>query len=114
MFIMALVKSSSNTDQIRGAGAELVLGSYDNFELIAKISAESEIIVNAADSDDDRILNALLEGQKRRMAAGKALGSFVQTIGNTAFMDGSKSGSYNTNTNVWTVSNIYPHFPLHE
>ena len=99
-----IVKSADQTDPIRAAGAEPVVGSYDDHKLITDLSSESDIVINAADVDVDALVNALLDGQKRRRAGGKPAGSFIQLIGINSFLDGSKSGNFNPGAKVWTVS----------
>ncbi|KAL5501921.1 hypothetical protein ACEPAH_9182 [Sanghuangporus vaninii] len=99
-----IVKSESQADLVRAAGAEPIVGSYENHKLVTDLSAEADVVINVAEVDDGDLVNALLEGQKQRRAGGKPAGSFIQLIGINSFLDGSKNGNSNTKAKVWTDS----------
>lgn len=102
----SLVRSSSHIDLVREVGSDVVLSSHDDHDLVSRLSAGAEIIVNAADSDDVGLLDALLEGQKKRKAEGNSTGVFVHVSGGSIFSDGSKAGKDDPSSKVWTVSVI--------
>ncbi|EJD07987.1 NAD-binding protein [Fomitiporia mediterranea MF3/22] len=100
----ATTRSSSVADKFRAIGVETVIGSLDDLELVTRLSAESDIVINAADCDNVDLLNALLEGQKRRKAQRKPAGSIVHTSGAFIFVDNSEDGKFNANGKLWTDS----------
>ncbi|EJD08002.1 uncharacterized protein FOMMEDRAFT_71717 [Fomitiporia mediterranea MF3/22] len=101
---IATTRSSSIADKFRALGVEPIIGSLDDYELVTKLSAEADIVINTADCDNVDLLHALLEGQKCRKAHGKPIGSFVHTSGIKIFSDNSGEGKFNSNGKVWTDS----------
>ncbi|KIP03940.1 hypothetical protein PHLGIDRAFT_15544 [Phlebiopsis gigantea 11061_1 CR5-6] len=79
-----------------------VKGSFDDSELIARLTYEADIVVNAADADHVGLRDALLKGFKKRVDDGKPLGAYLHTSGTAIFMDGTKEGKPNPDGKVWT------------
>lgn len=71
---------------------------------IAALAAQADIVVNAADSDDVALNDALLEGLKTKHAEGRGVGSLVHISGASIFLDHSKEGKFDPNGKVWDVS----------
>ncbi|TDL24606.1 NAD(P)-binding protein [Rickenella mellea] len=69
--ITALVRSQEKATAVQRAGAaKVIIGSHDEVEKIQSKSAESDIVVNAADADDLPLTIAIIAGLKERAKLG--------------------------------------------
>ncbi|KAI5116214.1 hypothetical protein M0805_005930 [Coniferiporia weirii] len=100
----ALVRSEADFAAISAAGATPVRGSFTDHELIASLSADADVVVNAADSDNVALSSSILRGLNRRKGEGRGVGAFIQTSGGAIFLDDRTDGKYDPNLKVWTDS----------
>ncbi|THH01272.1 hypothetical protein EW145_g6947 [Phellinidium pouzarii] len=100
----ALVRSESDFSAISAAGATPVHGSFNDLDLIAEHCALADIVVNAADSDNVQLSDAILRGLKRRKDEGRGVAVLIHTSGGAIFNDKGKDGRFNSNLKVWTDS----------
>ncbi|THH01273.1 hypothetical protein EW145_g6946 [Phellinidium pouzarii] len=100
----ALVRSESDIIPVGAAGATPVHRSFTDHNLIAEHCAHADIVVNAADSDDIQLTNAVLRGLKRRKEEGRGIAVLIHTSGDAIFNDNGKEGKHNPNMKVWTDS----------
>lgn len=98
-----LVRSESDSEVLRAAGFIPVQGTLQDLGKIAELSADADVVVNAADADDVELVNAILRGLKARRDAGKGTGTFIGTSGAMLFQDGVTDGKYDPNAKIWTV-----------
>ncbi|THH15266.1 hypothetical protein EW146_g5180 [Bondarzewia mesenterica] len=99
--IHALVRSPTHIPAIRAVGAEPIQGDFGDEALIAEWSAKADIVVNAADSDDVKLITAILGGIKRRREEGKPKGLLIHTSGVAVFLDDGTEGLYDPSGRVW-------------
>ena len=83
---------------------EAVKGTFDDLDLITQYAADSDFVINTADSDNVSLKDALLKGFKKRFEEGKGLPGFIHTSGCAIFADGVTDGKANPDGKVWTVS----------
>lgn len=101
--ITALVRDTSAFDAVRNAGALPVHGSFADLAKISELSAEADIVMNMASSDDVASNGAILKGMKARFDAGRQRGILIHMSGCSIFGDGGKEGKANENAKTWTV-----------
>lgn len=88
------MRSESASPKIVQAGATPVLGTITESDKIAQLAYESDIVINAADSDTVALTTAILRGLRKRYDEGKGVATFIHTSGAAIFSDGSKEGTY--------------------
>ena len=91
--ITAIVRSSEHLDSIAATGTTPVQGDFSEHAKISDLAEKADIVVNAADSDDVALNEALLAGLKRRKDNGKGKGVLIHVSGGAVFTtkgDGSK------------------------
>lgn len=102
--ITALVRSADSLRLVAEAGAEPVQGTFAEHTKLTNISSASDIVVNAADSDDAALTAALLLGLRQKKDEGRGIGTLLHISGTGLFLDGSRDGRSNPNGKVWDVS----------
>jgi len=100
--ITALVRSESDFDAIRKAGAIPIQGTFQDLDKIADLSANADVIINTGDNDDVEFTNAILRGLKARGDAGKPVGVLIHTSGGMIYLDDTTSGKFDPNAKIWT------------
>lgn len=95
--VTAIVRSTTHTAAIEATGAKVVKGTFADVDLIADLSSKNDIVVNAADCDDQGLTNAILKGIQ---AAGKK-GTIIHISGAGNFLDGGKTGAVVPNAKTW-------------
>jgi len=87
--IVALFREKAKADKVEGLGAQYVIGSLDDLDLLRNEAEKSDIVLHTADADHKEAASALAEGLKLR--AQKKLGSkrpiFIHTSGTGVLMD---------------------------
>jgi len=85
--ITALVRSQENALKVQAAGASVVLGSYDQPELLVDAAKKFEIIIHTGESADHlEAAKAILEGiSQRPTSAGPVI--YIHTSGTGVLMD---------------------------
>ncbi len=103
--LKALVRNASHIDAVRAAGASKIIHiPTRDLAKIESISAEAEIVVNVATSDDDEFIGAVLRGMKKRFESGKGKGILLHTTGSGVFLDKTTDGSFNPKSKIQSVS----------
>ena len=82
---------------------EAVKGSFEDSELVTRLTYEADIVITATDAGNIGLKDALLKGFKKRFDDGKPLGAYIHTSGAAIFLDGSKEGKYDFSARIWTV-----------
>jgi len=100
--IKVLVRSESDVDKLRKAGFTPIQGTLQDGDKIADLSANADVVINAADADDQPLTNAILRGLKARRDAGKDVGVLIHTSGIMIFKDDEENGKYDPSAKVWT------------
>lgn len=106
----ALVRNESALDAFNDAlgptapKIQSVKGTYDDVDLIAQVTSESDYVVNTADCDNIGLKDALLKGFRKRFDEGKGLSGLVQISGCAIYLEGPKDGKHDPQAKVWTVS----------
>jgi nucleoside-diphosphate-sugar epimerase len=85
--VTVLVRQPSQASSFEKSGAKTILGSLSNLELLTAQTAQHEITINTANSDDLPGIQALLEGVRQRVQAGLS-SIFIHTSGTGALEDG--------------------------
>ena len=83
---------------------DLIEGSFEDADLVERCTFGVDLVINAADSDNTILRDALLRGFKKRFESGKGVGSLIHTSGVAIFWDGLLEGRYNPEARLWTVS----------
>lgn len=105
--IHALVRKLTHLEKVRSAGATPIQGSFRDEQLIEEQAYEADIVINAADSDDVALTEAILRGLKRRHEAGRAKGTLIHTSGVAVFLDSEKEGKRDPNGKIWNVCLLF-------
>jgi putative NADH-flavin reductase len=72
-------------------------GTFEDHELLSRTVEDYDIVIEAGDSDNQELVNALLEGMKRRKEAGKEVTRFIHVSGTGTLADDAR-GEYKTET----------------
>lgn len=100
----ALVRNPSRVEAVRNLGVEVVQGSFSDTDLISSHARAADITINSADSDSTVLNEAILTGQRARVADdGKPPAILLHTSGVAVFMDGGKEGKHDPNSKIWNV-----------
>ncbi|KAM0793567.1 hypothetical protein ACM66B_001003 [Microbotryomycetes sp. NB124-2] len=92
--ISALVRNDKDDDAIKRAfNARVVRGSLSDVDLIKKEASESDFVMNFADADDLKVVEAILQGLKERGAKGGQKPLYLHTSGTSVIAQGSE-GSF--------------------
>lgn len=86
------MRSQSDFEQLRAVGVNSVRGTFQDADKIAELSANADVVINAADADDVGLVTAILRGLKARRDAGKSIGAFIETSGVMMFLDNVTDG----------------------
>ncbi len=98
------MRNANQVDPIRASGTkDIVLASENFLDEVRRISADSDVVFNAATSDDLDLATAILHGLKTRFDAGKGAGILIHVSGTGIFLDGGVDGKLNTKSKVWNV-----------
>jgi len=100
--IKVLVRSDSDVDKLRKAGFTPVQGTLQDGDKIADLSANADVVINAGDSDDVAVTNAILRGLKARRDAGNNAGVLIHTSGIMSFKDDQENGKFDPSAKFWT------------
>lgn len=101
-----LVRSPSDGERLKSTSTTVVFGNFSETKKITSLTAEADIVINAADSDDVPLANAILAGLKQKQDEGRGVGTLIHTSGGMIFNDGVTDGTRKPNSKVWTVSKI--------
>jgi hypothetical protein len=111
--ITALVRNASHIEAVRNLGVNVVQGTFSDAELISSRARAADITVNAADSDDTSLTEAILAGQKARVVQdGKPPPVLLHTSGAAVFSDGGKEGKHDPNGKIWNVRLLPPSYQI--
>ncbi|KAK4057652.1 hypothetical protein OIO90_001300 [Microbotryomycetes sp. JL221] len=103
--ISALVRNSKDDEAIKQAfNARIVRGSLSDVELIEQESSNSDFVLNFADADDLKVVEAILSGLKRR--SGQQAGSqrkpiYLHTSGTSVIAQGNDGSFVKAAENVF-------------
>jgi hypothetical protein len=101
---MALVRNPSHVEAVRNLGVDVVQGSFSDTDLISSHARGADITINSADSDSVVLNEAILTGQRARVADdGKPPAVLLHTSGVAVFVDGGKEGKHDPNSKIWNV-----------
>ena len=79
--VKGLTRLEANKDKLRAIGIEAVIGDLSNIELVTKHAQEADIVIDAADSDNEDAVKTFLEALK---GSGKI---FIHTSGSSIVSD---------------------------
>ena len=89
-------------------------GSFEDFETLTKASSEHDITIEAGDSDNPKLVDALLKGMEQRMKDGKQT-TFIHVSGTGTLVDDARGEfkSEEVSLGTWTDDSslcnfIYP------
>lgn len=96
--ITVLTRSENKVDLIESFSTsdvpvKALKGSFSDFELLTKAAYEHDIVVEAGDSDDPDLMDALLKGMKQRKDEGKGISTFIHVSGTGTLCDDAR-GEY--------------------
>jgi uncharacterized protein YbjT (DUF2867 family) len=102
--VTALVRNPAHINAFKSLGVEVIQGSFGDVETITLHARNADITVNNGDSDDVRLTEAILAGQKARFVEDKKpKPALLHTSGVAVFADGNQEGKHDPNTKVWNV-----------
>ncbi|KIP03939.1 hypothetical protein PHLGIDRAFT_121145 [Phlebiopsis gigantea 11061_1 CR5-6] len=84
------------------AKVEAVKGSFEDSELVTRLTYEADIVIATTDAGNVGLKDALLKGFKKRFDDGKPVGAYIHTGGAANFLDGTKEGKYDPTAKIWT------------
>ncbi|KAG9019811.1 hypothetical protein FRB90_005959 [Tulasnella sp. 427] len=92
----ALVRSSKNNSAIEAIGVKVIQGSHSDLELIEKVAAQHDIVVNCADADDLPLTIAILKGMMERSKRGSSSQKplLIHTSGTSLLSEDNPTGSF--------------------
>lgn len=100
----ALVRNPSHIEAVHNLGVEVVQGSFSDTDIISSHARAADITINAGDSDDVVLIEAILTGQRARVKDdSKPPAILLHTSGLAVFMDGGKEGKHDPNSKIWNV-----------
>lgn len=79
--VKGLTRLETNKDKLEAIGIEAVIGDLSDFALVTKHAQEADIVIDAADSDNEEAVKTFLEGLK---GSGK---TFIHTSGSSIVSD---------------------------
>lgn len=85
-------------------------GSFDDLDVLTTAAAEHDITIEAGDSDNPSLVNALLKGMEKRKAAGKGT-TFIHVSGTGTLVDDARGAS--KSDTVYTDGKADPPTLLH-
>lgn len=68
----AIIRNPKDAKALEAVNVKVIIGSYDQLDLIEKTVAEYDITINAADADDLPLTKAVIAGLKARTNKGAA------------------------------------------
>lgn len=68
----ALVRNPKDNPALEAIGVRVLQGSHSDLELIEKVAAQHDIVVNCADADDLPLTTAILKGMIDRSKSGSS------------------------------------------
>ena len=102
--VIALVRNPAHVNAFKSLGVEVIQGSFSDVDIITLHARNADITVNNGDSDDVRLTEAILAGQKARFLEDKKPKPvLLHTSGVATFSDGKRDGKHDPNTKVWSV-----------
>ncbi|KAJ7598698.1 hypothetical protein C8J56DRAFT_1092384 [Mycena floridula] len=79
--ITALVRSENKAHKLKNAtGINVVIGSYQDLELVEDLSSKADVVFSLADADDLELVKAQLKGSKKRYAITGAPPVFIHIV----------------------------------
>lgn len=99
-----LVRSPSDGEKLKSTSTTIVIGNFSDYKRITSLTAEADIVINAADCDDVSLAKAILAGLKQKQDEGRGIGALIHTSGELIFNDGVTDGTRPPNRKVWNVS----------
>lgn len=78
-----LIESLSNNDTT----VKALQGSFSDTKLLTDAAYEHDIVVEAGDSDNPELVDALLQGMKKRQEEGKGITTFLHVSGTGTLVD---------------------------
>jgi hypothetical protein len=104
--ITVLCRSEAKFDLIKGlsnanTACEPLSGSFEDHDLLTNTAFDHDIIIEAGDSDNPELVNALLRGMEKRKDVGKKT-TFIHVSGTGTLADDAR-GEFKTET----VSSIF-------
>jgi nucleoside-diphosphate-sugar epimerase len=79
--VTGIVRDPTSATRVEATGVRPVIGGLDDAELLARLAAESDVVINAADADHRPAIEALVDGLR---GTGKTL---VHTSGSSIVAD---------------------------
>ena len=67
-----------------------VQGSYEDHHLLERLASEHEVVISAADADDEGMMTAILKGMKKRHGKTGKAGVLIQVSGTGTIVDDSR------------------------
>jgi uncharacterized protein YbjT (DUF2867 family) len=100
----ALTRNESHAPAVRDAGANPVIGTFADLDLVARLAEEADIIVNCSGAHGIDFQNAMIKGLEKKKESGKGVGVLIHTSGASLFLDRSKEGKLVEGGKVYCVS----------
>lgn len=79
--VKGLTRHEANRDKLKAIGIEAVIGDLSDLELVTRLAQEADIVIDAADSDNEEAVKTFLEALK---GSGK---TFIHTSGSSIVSD---------------------------
>jgi hypothetical protein len=95
--ITVLVRSAEKAEKLKAFGVNPVLGSHSDAPLVEELTAQADVVIAAADSDDLIAAKATLKGLKKRYQKTGIPPIFINTSGTGVLAD-SAEGNYASDT----------------
>ncbi|KAG8897894.1 hypothetical protein FRC01_011123, partial [Tulasnella sp. 417] len=92
----ALVRNSKDNPGLEAIGVRVLQGSHSDLELIEKVAAQHDIVVNCADADDLPLTTAILKGMIERSKSGSSQRKplLIHTSGTSVLSEDKPTGSF--------------------
>ncbi|KAI0038117.1 hypothetical protein FA95DRAFT_1600200 [Auriscalpium vulgare] len=99
--ITALVRNPAHAGAIRATGASVIPGSFGDAKLVEDQVYAHDVVINTADSNNVKLMEAILRGARRRYDEGKKQSVLVHTSGVAVLLDGGREGKFDMSGKIW-------------
>ena len=105
--VTALVRNPQHFNALKSLGVKVIPGSFSDTDIITSNARAADITLNIGDSDDIALTEAILAGQRARVAEDhKPPAALLHTSGVAVFADPARDGKHEPNAKVWNVRTL--------
>jgi hypothetical protein len=105
--VTALVRNPQHFNALKSLGVKVIPGSFSDTDIITSNARAADITLTIGDSDDIALTEAILVGQRARVAEDhKPPAALLHTSGVAVFADPARDGKHEPNAKVWNVRTL--------